>query len=221
MFAHRGVHRNDSDENTMDAFRMALRRMDGFECDVRLSRDGIPVVVHDHTLLRTHNIESRVQDLSASELYALNVPLVHDVVDLLWCRPNRGKRVVFDIKVSEPYCIKAIVSLFAVRRANVGRVIFLVRSKLLQPSNVPFTILRAVDTVFRDHVHVDGVACKYDGSDENTRCIKAALARGIIVNLYTSDVSLIESMRASYDSVGPLCTLTVLATPLAAHRRKT
>ena len=50
MYAHRGVHRRVCEENTIPAFRRAIRSMDGFECDVRLSRDRVPVVVHDATL---------------------------------------------------------------------------------------------------------------------------------------------------------------------------
>ena len=50
------AHRGDSascPENTLAAFRSALATgVDGIELDVRLSRDGVPMVVHDATLVR-------------------------------------------------------------------------------------------------------------------------------------------------------------------------
>jgi glycerophosphoryl diester phosphodiesterase len=41
---------------------------DGLECDVHLSRDGIPVVIHDPTLERTTDLTGRVADRTAAEL---------------------------------------------------------------------------------------------------------------------------------------------------------
>ncbi|RPF82377.1 MAG: hypothetical protein CBC65_000515 [Rhodothermaceae bacterium TMED105] len=44
MFAHRGIHRQCQDENTLSSFQKSLTTMDGFECDIRLSSDGVPIV---------------------------------------------------------------------------------------------------------------------------------------------------------------------------------
>ena len=58
----------------MVAFRRALKDgADGIECDVRLSRDGVPMVIHDTDLKRTGLIEERVCDLSAEELTKIEV----------------------------------------------------------------------------------------------------------------------------------------------------
>jgi glycerophosphoryl diester phosphodiesterase len=58
----------------MAAFRKAIDAgADGIEFDVRLSRDAVPVVIHDDTLRRTASRPERVEDLSADELRILNV----------------------------------------------------------------------------------------------------------------------------------------------------
>lgn len=58
----------------MAAFRKAIESgADGIEFDVRLSRDGLPVVIHDDTLRRTSSRPERVADLSAEELREVNV----------------------------------------------------------------------------------------------------------------------------------------------------
>ena len=54
LYAHRGLHDNKSDapENTMAAFKKAVDAGFGIECDVQLTKDGIPVIFHDFTLAR-------------------------------------------------------------------------------------------------------------------------------------------------------------------------
>jgi glycerophosphoryl diester phosphodiesterase len=73
IIGHRGASAH-APENTMAAFRLAMEvGADGIEFDVRLSRDGIPVVVHDDNLRRTGLDPHRVSDLSAAELKQIDV----------------------------------------------------------------------------------------------------------------------------------------------------
>ena len=49
VVSHRGES-NDRPENTMAAFRLAFERgVDGVECDVYCTSDGVPVIIHDAT----------------------------------------------------------------------------------------------------------------------------------------------------------------------------
>lgn len=68
MFAHRGGAKL-APENTFAAFDRGFEHgVDGLECDVHLSRDGIPVVIHDRTLDRTTDATGPVSALTAEEL---------------------------------------------------------------------------------------------------------------------------------------------------------
>jgi glycerophosphoryl diester phosphodiesterase len=70
VFAHRGGA-GRGPENTLDAFSRGLAMgADGLECDVHLSSDGIPVVIHDATLERTTNLTGPVAVRTAAELAA-------------------------------------------------------------------------------------------------------------------------------------------------------
>jgi glycerophosphoryl diester phosphodiesterase len=79
--AHRG-NRAVAPENTLSAFEGSIGRCDFIELDVQLSRDGIPVVIHDETLARTSDIGTfgefgsrypwKVSDFSADELKTLD-----------------------------------------------------------------------------------------------------------------------------------------------------
>jgi len=75
------AHRGDSGaapENTLAAFRAAIRAgADGVELDVQLSRDGVPVVIHDETLDRTTNGHGPVAAATAAELAALEAGAWH------------------------------------------------------------------------------------------------------------------------------------------------
>ena len=61
-------------ENTIAAFREAIAAgADGIEFDVRLTRDGVPVVIHDNTLRRTGGVNQRVADLTSQEISKVDV----------------------------------------------------------------------------------------------------------------------------------------------------
>ena len=68
VFGHRGFS-GRYPENTMESFEAAIELCcDGVEFDVQLTRDGVPVILHDETLLRTGNVNAAVKDLTLSEL---------------------------------------------------------------------------------------------------------------------------------------------------------
>lgn len=50
---------------------------------MRFSRDGVPVIIHDETLARTHADERAVSALGASELQRLGVPTLSDALAVL------------------------------------------------------------------------------------------------------------------------------------------
>lgn len=79
--AHRGDHRH-APENTLPAFTAALAvpGCDGLEFDVRLSRDGVPIVLHDRTLERVQGRLDRADELTAGELGEAGIPTLAEVL---------------------------------------------------------------------------------------------------------------------------------------------
>lgn len=68
IIAHRGASAT-APENTLSAFNQAIEvGADGLEFDVRLAKNGVPVVFHDPTLKRIANKNSRLLNLTAEEL---------------------------------------------------------------------------------------------------------------------------------------------------------
>jgi len=67
--SHRGFHAEGLLENSLDAFREAAKRGALMsECDVRFTKDLVPVVFHDMDLLRIANRPEIVEDLNFREL---------------------------------------------------------------------------------------------------------------------------------------------------------
>ncbi|WP_199615496.1 glycerophosphodiester phosphodiesterase [Paenibacillus alkalitolerans] len=87
IVAHRGWS-GSAPENTMAAFRLAVSepRISGIELDVQLTKDGVPVVIHDFTLERTTTGQGPVKDRTLAEIKECDAGA--------WFAPEfRGERV--------------------------------------------------------------------------------------------------------------------------------
>ncbi|MHB8172693.1 MAG: glycerophosphodiester phosphodiesterase, partial [Thermincolia bacterium] len=71
--AHRGWS-GRAPENTMASIAMAIEepRIQAIEIDVQLTKDGVPVVIHDFTLERTTNGKGRVKDYTYEQLASMD-----------------------------------------------------------------------------------------------------------------------------------------------------
>lgn len=67
-FAHRGLHGPVAVENSRAAFRAAIAAGAGIECDVRIARDGRPMVFHDATLERLTGRSGAIDGMTSAEL---------------------------------------------------------------------------------------------------------------------------------------------------------
>ncbi|MEO5734411.1 MAG: glycerophosphodiester phosphodiesterase [Rubrivivax sp.] len=75
--AHRGAGKL-APENTLAALRLgAAHGYRAFECDVKLSADGVPFLLHDHTLQRTTTGHGVAGDLPWSDLSRLDAGSWH------------------------------------------------------------------------------------------------------------------------------------------------
>lgn len=94
---HRGYHfQQGVQENTIEAFQIAAQKgAEICECDVQLSADGIPVIVHDLDLSRISKFSEKVSDLTAIQLKEkANVPTLED----LFQNPNLPKYFNIELK---------------------------------------------------------------------------------------------------------------------------
>lgn len=86
--AHRGDWRA-APENTLAAIQaaLAIEGCDGLEFDVRGSREGVPVLLHDETLERVQGRPGRPEELSLGELAEAGIPTLAEVLAAVGPRP--------------------------------------------------------------------------------------------------------------------------------------
>ena len=131
--AHRG-YSEKYPENTLLAFEQAiLAGADMIEFDIRLSRDGHIVVIHDSRINRTSDGRGRVADLTLAQLKRYNyingmvqhgfvaIPTLEEVIDLM------GRRVLLNIEIKKGRNVKRdiegrLVELLT-RKAMIDRVV--------------------------------------------------------------------------------------------------
>jgi glycerophosphoryl diester phosphodiesterase len=76
IYAHRGAS-HDFPEMTMAAYENAVKQgADGFECDLRLTKDGIAVLWHDADLKRRANNAAVVHESTYAQLAAIYPQIV-------------------------------------------------------------------------------------------------------------------------------------------------
>lgn len=123
IVAHRGLLKH-APENTLAAFRACLSLRCGFELDVRRSKDGYLVCMHDADVRRTTNGDGKVGDFTLAELRRLDagswfdpafagerVPALADVFASLKGIKDPWLLVALDIKVEDEKIAEDIAKL--------------------------------------------------------------------------------------------------------------
>ena len=87
-------------ENSMAAFRMAVKHGFGVELDVHLTKDGTLPVFHDTNLFRVCGVNEVIEDLTREEIGDLRlldtnagIPLLSDVLDLYTSEKAATERI--------------------------------------------------------------------------------------------------------------------------------
>jgi len=108
IIAHRGASL-DAPENTIKAFESAYQQgARVIECDIALSKDNVPLIIHDDSLERTTNGNGFVRDFFWSELSGLDagfgckIPRLDEVIAWSKCR---NLKVNYEIKAVSSDCV--------------------------------------------------------------------------------------------------------------------
>lgn len=97
FIAHRGLYDDNIKENTIEAFDNAFNNgYQGIEFDVRLTKDNVPVILHDSFLSRVFGEKGLLKNLTYQELLDKNIdiPKLEDVI-------NRYQNKVMIIELKE------------------------------------------------------------------------------------------------------------------------
>jgi glycerophosphoryl diester phosphodiesterase len=110
--AHRGDWRN-APENTVAAMQAALAipGCDGLEFDVRASSDGVPILLHDPSLLRVQGVDAVPSALTAAECAELGISRLADVLQAVGCDP------FLDVELKER--VPAAIDVLEIERGRI------------------------------------------------------------------------------------------------------
>lgn len=226
------AHRGDPyriRENTVASLRSALRGgADAVEIDVRLTRDGVPVLLHDATLKRLWEHERPVNALSFEEVRGLTdggVPALAEalaatdghrvMIDLPGSPGVRAVRrimgVVEEAEAAERvyYCADADAML-AVRAADPGAEIALTWTTLAPPRPVLLEAIRPrwlnyrfslADRPLAERVHRDGFLLSV-WTPDTRRSMRRLLEAGVD-SITTNRVDVLCATRASAAAPSP------------------
>ena len=111
--AHRGMFDNIKiPENSISAFKKALKYNYSIELDVQLTKDNILVVFHDANLKRMTGLDKLIQETNYEELKELKllntkeyIPTLDEVLDLI------NNKVLLDIEVKSTKKVKEITNI--------------------------------------------------------------------------------------------------------------
>lgn len=174
-------------ENTLPSVRSALERgADAVEIDVRVTRDGVPVLLHDSSLERLWGHDRAVVDVTDAELRTLTrggVPTLQEV--LLAPEPMAHARLMIDLPGATAATVRAVVgtvrecgaaervyycagaeAMLAVRDADPGAEIAMTWQSLAPPRPVLLEAVRPrwlnyrfglVSRELTERVHRDGL----------------------------------------------------------------
>jgi glycerophosphoryl diester phosphodiesterase len=111
--AHRGDWRV-APENSLAAIEAALRAplCDGLEFDVRVSADGVAVLLHDESLARVQKVPAKCVTLTAAELAVHGIPTLGQVLAVTDCE------FFLDVELKEP--VPGAIDALELERGRTG-----------------------------------------------------------------------------------------------------
>ena len=111
--AHRGDWRN-APENSLAAMEAALRipACDGLEFDVRATKDGVPILLHDPTLLRVQGLDAMPAQLTAAECAERGISSLAEVLRAI------GRDPFLDVELKER--VDGVIDVLELERGLVG-----------------------------------------------------------------------------------------------------
>ncbi|MFF9510296.1 glycerophosphodiester phosphodiesterase [Streptomyces sp. NPDC014724] len=225
------AHRGDPyrvRENTLPSIRSALERgADAVEVDVRVTRDGVPVLLHDATLKRLWGHDLRLDGLTHKELDELTgggVPTLREallaagahrvMVDLPESTDDSVRKAVGVVREcgagERAYYCAGADAMLRVRAVDPSAEIALTWTTLAPPRAVLLDAVRPrwlnyrfglVDRELTDRLHADGLLVSVWTVD--TRRTMRRLVRRGVDSITTNRVDALRALLGNSGATGP------------------
>jgi len=192
IIGHRGARAREP-ENTVRAVRAGLRCADLVEVDVRLSADGVPVIMHDPTVGRTTGAAGMVRELSFRELRALDVghgehiPTLETVLAVAASYPGKG----LCIEIKEPCAVPYVADAVQRRRPDIllvtsfdSRALYGIR-RLLPDISTGLIARPPMGSVIQEALDAGAASLFFKAGEDDAAVAQAAREAGLALFFWT------------------------------------
>ena len=183
IIGHRGAAAL-APENTLRALREGMKCADYVEVDIRLSGDGVPVVIHDATLERTTTGAGPVRAYTLRELRELDagegekIPTLEEVLELT------GGRTGLVVELKETEGVERIGT--AIKESGMEKVIIvsfhaaaLKRARAVLPAPCGLICSRSPEDAVKDALRIPAEYLLLKHTLLNTGMVKQAHENGL------------------------------------------
>lgn len=145
FIAHRGLFDDNIKENTIEAFDNAFNNgYEGIEFDVRLTKDKIPVILHDSFLSRVFGVKGLLKNYTYQELLdkKIEIPKLEDVI-----RRYNNKVMIIELKekVDITKYIKDKRNLYYISSFNYDYISYLNKSSYYKLGVINYLLNSGID----------------------------------------------------------------------------
>lgn len=127
IVGHRGAMAH-APENSLRSYLLAEHHgADELELDIRITRDGVPIVLHDATLARVAAAPGPLTDIPVAELdldQLLTVPLDSGHPVLTFSEVMDATSVLLQVEIKDPQAVPALAGLVLDRPQDAARIRF-------------------------------------------------------------------------------------------------
>jgi len=154
ILAHRGAS-GEEPENTMRAFRRAhALGCRWIECDVRMTKDGVPVIIHDAIVNRTTNGRGAVSQIPYHDLRKLDAgkgEAMPSLKELILFAKKYSMRLVLEIK--DPHALNTTLTCLHTHNYSHQVIISSLTSPVLRRAHALNPSLAAALIIARPQTH--------------------------------------------------------------------
>lgn len=145
FIAHRGLYGDNIKENTIKAFDNAFNNgYEGIEFDVRLTKDKIPVILHDSFLSRVFGVKGLLRNYTYQELLdnKIEIPKFEDVISRY---NNKVMIIELKEKIDITKYIKDMRNLYYISSFNYDYISYLNKSGYYKLGVINYILNSGID----------------------------------------------------------------------------
>ena len=145
FIAHRGLYGDNIKENTIKAFDNAFNNgYEGIEFDVRLTKDKIPVILHDSFLSRVFGVRGLLRNYTYQELLDNKIE-IHKFEDVISRYNNKVMIIELKEKIDITKYIKDKRNLYYISSFNYDYISYLNKSGYYKLGVINYILNSGID----------------------------------------------------------------------------